>query len=267
MAALAMREGDLDFDLLASIAKKSNQGLSNLAKALRKQEKKLRDLQLAEELEVAVPSRREQRRLVKEVISEDFLKEDKEVEKEVVLVREMVSDKDQDPISPCFGFARPGEESPPTFEGTSSSSFQVPEVSPTVSLSVFNSARPPVGVSSSEQWSDVSRQLLEEEVRDSTSKLYNLHWNNFKGFCSEAGVEATAAGPLVVVDFLAMLARRSQSKSPALMARAAISHCYLLEAPMAGDPTKHVAVAKIVNSMLKNTASLSRRHPLCRQMS
>ena len=97
----------------------------------------------------------------------------------------------------------------------------------------------------------MSRQLLEEEVRDSISKLYNLHWNNFKGFGSEAGVEATAAGPLVVVDFLANLANSSQSKSSSLMARAAISYHLSLEAPMAGDPTNHVSVAKVMKKIVK----------------
>lgn len=233
------------------MSNKTGQDLSSWAKALRQQERKMRDFQLAEELEIPGFSHREQKRLVREVLSKDFTKKVKVLEPEVGSVVEMVSDKDQDPISPCFGFARAGEGSPPSLAETPSTSFQIPEVSTSASLSAFNSARPPTGVSSMDQWSEVSRQLLEEEVRESTSKLYHLHWNNFASFCGDRGVEPTAAGPLAVVDFLAMLANKSKSKSPALMARAAISHCHLLEAPVGGDPTKHFVVPKVINSIVK----------------
>ena len=45
------------------------------------------------------------------------------------------------------------------------------------------------------------------------------------------------------------------------MARAAISHCHLLECPIAGDPTKHVAVAKAVNSIVKKYSKPVKKAP------
>ena len=128
----------------------------------------------------------------------------------------IVSDKEKDPISPCFGFPSTSKESPPLFVASTP-----------VPLTVFTTDKPPAGISSVSQWSEASRQLLEEEVRDSTSKLYNFHWEKFTSFCQGLGLQPIATGPHVVVDFLVMLAKNSKSKSLALMARVAISHCHL----------------------------------------
>ena len=65
------------------------------------------------------------------------------------------------------------------------------------------------------------------------------------------GFQPIAAGPLVVLDFLVILAKKSKSKSLTLTARSAISHGHLLKAPVGGDPTKLVAVSKAINSIVK----------------
>ena len=51
---------------------------------------------------------------------------------------------------------------------SSSSFFSVPDVLTPVPLTVFNTDKPPAGISFVSQWSEASRQLL--EVRDSMSR-------------------------------------------------------------------------------------------------
>ena len=70
-----------------------------------------------------------------------------------------------------------------------------------------------------------------------------------------------SSSPQVVVDFLVSLAKSSKSKSSALMAKAAISHCHLLECPIGGDPTKHVAVTKALNSIVKKYSKPVKKAP------
>merc|ERR1712082_34597 len=100
--------------------------------------------------------------------------------------------------------------------------------SPTVSHSFSLTPSPSSsGLSSSLSWSAESREVLEDEVRESTSKLYKQQWFKFSAYCRDRGLAPTASGPQVVVNFLVSLAKSSKSKSPALMAKAAISHCCL----------------------------------------
>ena len=59
--------------------------------------------------------------------------------------------------------------------------------------------------------------MLEEEVWDSTTKLYPLHWDKISAFYGDRDLEPTAASLLKVMDFLAMLAKKSKSKLPGLI--------------------------------------------------
>ena len=181
---------------------------------------------------------------------------------------------DGDPISPCFGLPTPlrktketaiveAPSSPSTIPplvpmvGPSSSSSTL-TVSPSISLTPSSSSS---SLSSSLSWSAESREVLEDKVRESTSKLYKQQWIKFSNYCRDRGLAPTASGPQVVVDFLVSLAKSSKSKSPALMAKAAISHCHLLECPIGGDPTKHIAVSKALNSIVKKYSKPVKKAP------
>ena len=180
---------------------------------------------------------------------------------------------DGDPISPCFGFPTPLRipretsmvevpSSPSTVPSlvpmVGPSSASSPTVSHSFSLTPSSSSS---SLSSSLSWSAESREVLEDEVRESTSKQYKQQWNKFSNYCRDRGLAPTASGPQVVVDFLVSLAKSSKSKSPALMAKAAISHCHLLECPIGGDPTKHIAVSKALNSIVKKYSKPVKKAP------
>ena len=86
-------------------------------------------------------------------------------------------------------------------------------------------------------------------MRPSTKKKYILYWEKYLDFCQKLGWVSVPALANQVSAFLVSLAEESKAKSGALTAKNAITYFHRLKLPLVKDPTDHVRVKRIFNTV------------------